>query len=332
MADEDSNAVGDSAAQPLNSTRSFVFHGSGGELFKITIVNLLLTIVTLGVYYFWGRTRVRQYIYSQTEFDGDRFAYHGTGKELLIGWLKGMGFLVISIAFFGVLGWILAGPANPAFVLFIYLPILIFVPLVMVGSLRYRFSRTSWRGIRFSFRGKLAGFYLLFLKGLALTLVTIGFYLPYFSTHIRKFIVESTRFGTHELRFDGDGRDLFKSYVKMFLLILPTLSLYLFWYQAYVHRYFWEKTSLGSARMRSTVTGGGLLKLQIVNGLIVLFTLGIGTPWATVRSVRYLMDHITMEGEVDFASIAQDYQEADATAEEVGDILELDMIDLGLGI
>ena len=90
MADEDSTAA-EGSTEPPSGSKSFAFRGSGGELFKITIVNFLLTIVTLGIYYFWGRTRVRQYIYSQTEFEGDRFVYHGTGKELLIGWLKGMG-------------------------------------------------------------------------------------------------------------------------------------------------------------------------------------------------------------------------------------------------
>ena len=30
---------------------------------------------------------------SQSDFDGDRFAYHGTGKELLIGWLKAIVFI-----------------------------------------------------------------------------------------------------------------------------------------------------------------------------------------------------------------------------------------------
>src|SRR5712691_10481567 len=64
------------------------FHGVGGTLFGIHIVNVLLTLVTLGVYYFWAKTRVRQYLFGQTEIAGDRFAYHGNGKELLLGTLK----------------------------------------------------------------------------------------------------------------------------------------------------------------------------------------------------------------------------------------------------
>src|SRR6266545_6090236 len=64
------------------------FHGTGGTLFGIHLVNTLLTLVTLGVYYFWAKTRLRRFLFSQTEIEGDRFAYHGTGRELLLGTLK----------------------------------------------------------------------------------------------------------------------------------------------------------------------------------------------------------------------------------------------------
>ena len=76
-------------------TRRFAFHGEGGSLFGIHIVNVLLTLLTLGIYYFWGKVKVRRYLYSQAEFDGDRFAFHGTGKELFFGWLK----IVPALAF-----------------------------------------------------------------------------------------------------------------------------------------------------------------------------------------------------------------------------------------
>ena len=64
------------------------FHGRAGTLFAFYVVNLFLTIITLGVYYFWARVKIRAYLLSQTEFDGDRFTWHGTGKELLVGFIK----------------------------------------------------------------------------------------------------------------------------------------------------------------------------------------------------------------------------------------------------
>ena len=69
-------------SQP-DQVRKLRFHGTGGSLFGIHIVNMLLTGLTLGIYYFWGKVKVRNYVFSQSEFEGDRFAYHGTGKELI---------------------------------------------------------------------------------------------------------------------------------------------------------------------------------------------------------------------------------------------------------
>ena len=58
----------DPYAQALPRARThLLFHGSGGSLFGIHVVNVLLTLVTLGVYYFWAKTRVRVYLMSQTE-------------------------------------------------------------------------------------------------------------------------------------------------------------------------------------------------------------------------------------------------------------------------
>src|SRR5690349_12224081 len=76
------------------------FHGQGSDLFEIHLFNILLNIVTLGIYSFWGKTRLRSYVISQTSFGEDRFAYHGTGKELFIGFLKGIALFVALFALF----------------------------------------------------------------------------------------------------------------------------------------------------------------------------------------------------------------------------------------
>src|SRR3954471_4846708 len=137
-------------------TRKFSFHGEGGSLFGIHIVNLFLTIITLGIYHFWGKVKVRKYVWGQVEFEGDRLAYHGTAGEIIRGWLK-------AVAIFGIpylllrmgpqwLGLGLLMTVTGAALATILL--LIFIPIAVVGSRRYRLSRTSWRSIRFSFTGR----------------------------------------------------------------------------------------------------------------------------------------------------------------------------------
>ena len=145
-------AAGDSESDSNSGqVRKLRFHGTGGSLFGIHIVNMLLTALTLGIYYFWGKVKVRNYVFSQSEFEGDRFAYHGTGKELLIGWLNGM---VILAAIYGVSFALLYLSGERSvwgqvlFLLFLLPPLLFgLVPIAIAGAWRYRLSRSSWRNI-----------------------------------------------------------------------------------------------------------------------------------------------------------------------------------------
>jgi len=82
-------------------------------------------------------------------------------------------------------------------------------PLAAVGARRYRMSRLSWRGIRFSFRGRVRELLKLYLRGSIFTVLTLGLHYPFFQTNIRKFVSEQSYFGTTRFAFDGKGRDLF---------------------------------------------------------------------------------------------------------------------------
>ena len=63
------------------------YRGTRGELFPLAVTVALLTLVTLGIYRFWGKTRIRKYIWSSTVGDGDAFEYTGTGLEKFLGFL-----------------------------------------------------------------------------------------------------------------------------------------------------------------------------------------------------------------------------------------------------
>jgi len=67
------------------SVQPLVFDGKTGELYKIFALNFLLTVCTLGIYHFWGKTRKRRYITSSYILDNDRFEYTGYGSELFWG-------------------------------------------------------------------------------------------------------------------------------------------------------------------------------------------------------------------------------------------------------
>lgn len=75
------------AVSPRSSMR---YHGISGELFGIFLDNIVLTVLTLGIYRFWGKTRTRRDTIGHIEAFGDRFEYSGTGGELFFGFLKAL--------------------------------------------------------------------------------------------------------------------------------------------------------------------------------------------------------------------------------------------------
>ncbi len=306
------------------------FHGSGGTLFGIQVVNVLLTIVTLGIYSFWAKVRVRGYLLSQTDFQGDRFAYHGTGRELLNGSLKAGLVFGLPVALLNSVPELLgAGDAvKIAAAFLIYALFMVFIPFAMVGARRYRLSRTSWRSIRFSFRGRVLDFVKLFIGGLLLSLITLGAYYPIFEVRRYAFMVSHSYFGNQKFEFDGQGRDLLWSYLAAVPLFLLTLGIYWFWFLANKQRYLMDHTSFATARFHSTVTGGRLCLLYLMNFVLLVVTLGIAWPWVLVRTTRFNYAYISLEGALDVAAIQQEAQTASATGEGLAGFLDLDL-DLG---
>lgn len=73
------------------------FEGNGTEYFKIWIVNILLTILTIGLYYPWAKVRNKRYFYANTTLEGRSFEYHATGRQLLVGYLIAMTLLIVYI-------------------------------------------------------------------------------------------------------------------------------------------------------------------------------------------------------------------------------------------
>lgn len=305
------------------------YTGTGGEVFGLVIVNILLTIITLGIYSFWAKNKVREFHYNHTELDGDPLAYHGTGGELLAGALKATAVLfLLGGALVGATEVArLGGASYPTPQLIIvpvfYVAIFLLMIVAVNGARRYRLSRSSWRGIRFSFHGRWQSFLGLIVRGTLLTIVTLGLYGSRFQNQRRAFFVRNARFGSEPFIYDGDGKELFGEYLMALLLTLPTLGLYWIWYAAFTHRYFWEHTAMRGARFRSSVTGGQLFSLHLTNAFQTLFTLGIGTPWAIARTHAFWCRSITLHGKVGWASIEQRPQAATSTAEGLAEAFDV---------
>ncbi len=112
----------------------FTFIGSGGEYFRIWIVNLLLSIITLGIYSAWAKVRRERYFCAHTLLAGSPFNYHGKAMAILKGRI-----LAVLI----VIGFNVVGQFAPTYSL-LFLPVfLIAVPWAVRTSLRFKAANTS---------------------------------------------------------------------------------------------------------------------------------------------------------------------------------------------
>lgn len=128
------------------------FDGNWREFARIALPNLLLTLATLGLYRFWATARVRRYLWSRTVFMGDRLEWSGTGAELFRGALGALVVVLVPIAIanFGIRQLMVHGHRVIGGTLSV-IELLLFYGLVgaaVFRGLRYRLSRTHWRGIR----------------------------------------------------------------------------------------------------------------------------------------------------------------------------------------
>ena len=311
-------------------SRHLSFRGSGGQLFGVYLLNTFLTIITLGFYSFWGKTKVRAYLWGNTQLEGDRLVYHGTGRELMNGAFKAMLVFGLPLTFFNTMPNFMEPKEILAIVGLVvtYTAIILFIPVAMVGARRYRFSRSSWRGIFFSFRGQTWEFVRLFLGGWVLTFLTLGLYYPFYDTRRHGFMVSNSYFGSQHFKYDGAGRDLFKPYLLALLLFFPTLGLYWFWFMAKKQRYFWEHSHLDTLHFRSTVTGGRLLAFHLGNLFLLVFSLGLAWSWVMVRKLRFSFAYLTLQGAMDPAKIRQEAQAVSATGDALAGFMDASF-DLG---
>ena len=135
-------------------THTFRFTGSGKEYFRIWIVNLFLSVVTLGVYSAWAKVRRLQYFDRNTLLAGATFDFDGDPRAILRGRVLAVALLA---AYHYAFGFSLAAGIAVVAVLFISLP------FMMRGALRFRLRNTRYRGLRFDFAGSARGAYAAYL-------------------------------------------------------------------------------------------------------------------------------------------------------------------------
>ncbi len=321
----------------------FSFQGNGGEYFRIWIVNILLTIVTLGIYSAWAKVRNAQYFYGNTELDGTRFAY--LAKPLTI--LKGRILAVIVFVIYMIISNLYPIAGGILGLLF-----MIAVPWIVVRSLKFNMRMTAWRNVRFGFEGSVGGAAMTFIAWPFFGLLSLGLLFPMAIYKQMEYIIQNTRYGTAKFNMRSFIGDYYILCLKimgfMFLAGLAAVGLsfifeplsivgmFFIYFFAFI---FFTVRSVNMMYSNASFNGGAVnfdstyqdwsyAKMVLMNSLLTALTLGLYLPWAMVRIAHYKADHLQILSADGLHSIAAAEQEnVSALGEELGDVF-----DLGIGL
>jgi uncharacterized membrane protein YjgN (DUF898 family) len=321
----------DAALAAAGDVVTLRFSGRAGEYFRIWIVNICLSIVTLGIYSAWAKVRRKRYFYGNTLLEDSAFEYLADPKAILKGRIVVVaGFVVYSVV----------GKINPLAGLAMALVLLGVLPWLIVRASRFNAVNSAHRNVHFDFRAGYGEMARLLTLPVVLIPLTLGLLYPYYAYRKRRFFLERSFFGTTPFAFDASAGAYYLVYLKaalMFVLFLAgsvltlgvgALPLYI-WFAAYrdgaVARLTWRSTRLGGLRFDCGWTTGGLFKLFFLNSLGVIFTAGLLAPWAAVRTARYQLKRISLQpGREIGAFLATAQEQVGAIGDEAGDLLGFD--------
>ncbi len=215
---------GSSGIFTQDSEALLVYDGRTGELFGLWLKTALLSLITLGFYRFWGRTRIRKYLWSRVSLNGDRFEYDGTGGELFRRFLVALVVLVPLLALPGVME--LLGGSFILTAILHYAVLLLFLFLIQVGRYggrRYRLTRTLWRGIRGGLDGSSVTYALINFKYFLLIPLTLGLAVPWQLVSLWRYEMNNTGLGDRQFSYEGSGRHLLKPWLVVYACAIASL-------------------------------------------------------------------------------------------------------------
>ena len=337
---------------PLEQRHAPEFSGRAGEYFGLWFVNLLLSIVTLGIYSAWAKVRTERYFYGHTRLAGASFEYLASPIAILKGRL-------IAYAFVIALG--LAAQFSIGLYAALFVLLFAMMPAIIVWSLRFRARNSAWRGVTFRFDETAGAAYGPFMGWPILAGLTMWLLYPSMTMRQHEFVANGHRFGKERFTFHG----LLGRYFVPFLIVLgigivgafvffgaagaafaaaaaneaPAIEAWTFaligaFYLGFFAlgiflrvRYanlFWANTRLGEHRFESTLRVRDMLWIYFSNLVAIICTIGLAVPWAMVRLARYRSTHFVLvaAGSLD-GFVAEAGGSTGATGAELVDALDV---------
>jgi uncharacterized membrane protein YjgN (DUF898 family) len=335
------------------------FTGRGGEYFIIWIVNIALTLVTLGIYSAWAKVRTLRWFYGHTLLDDQAFSYLATPMQVLRGRLIALAALVTYYA---------ASYFAPMLALALVLVFFVALPWIVVSSLRFHARQSAYRGLRFDFTGTVGEAARIYIGLQLLILPTLGLILPYIAYRQVRFVADHTVYGQTAARYQGSSKPFWGVYLlALLLMLLPVAVIGQGFYQMYqMHaaglpkemagaaagasiaggvlllylmipvvsamimartaNLLYNSTSLGQVGFVSRQRARDLIWIYLSNLVLIALTLGIFIPWAKVRLARYRARRLTVNGPQNLGEFTAGQQQGStATGAELANLFDLNI-------
>ncbi|MEK9974812.1 MAG: YjgN family protein, partial [Deltaproteobacteria bacterium] len=313
---EDPSTLKNWDASPL----PFEFTGKAKEFFGIWFSNLLLSILTLGIYSAWAKVRRRRFFLGHTLIGGHRFDYHADPKVIL----KGRAIVVSVLVVMSLVSELSTVLSGTSLVL-----LMLALPWLANRSLRFNARMTSFRNVRFDFSGTYGKSLLAFVLFPLLGLLSLGLLQPFATRYSGRYLAMNYSYGEAKLESDPQLKRLYKGFFQAFSIILipfavllgivaqhdwdlerlvlvpidgatgwlidfSPFALIIALYLAFFHyRAVARNSILGSLsisgfhQLKSEISGFRLAWIVLSNSFLTLSSFGLLQPWGAVRRWRY---------------------------------------------
>ena len=189
----------------------FRFSGKADEYFRIWIVNLALTIVTLGVYSAWAKVRSERYFYGNTTVGGTPFEYLADPIKIL----KGR-----AIAALLLLAYVGSAQVSPVLNLVVLVLLMLLFPWMLTRSLAFRARYSAWRSIPFGFDGGYGQAFKLYILLPIASVFTLYLAFPWVVRLQTEWMASQHRYGGTRLSFAAETRQFYAIYLLPLVCIL----------------------------------------------------------------------------------------------------------------
>ena len=245
------------------------FRGQAREYIRIWLVNVALTVATLGLYGPWARVRLLRYLHGHTQIGEHSFDFQALPERILRARLL----VLLLVAILNLIPVVLQGLAGSSGVAagiqaLLSLLVLLWAPWLVLQSLRFRARCTSFRHVRFHFgvgqRHLWREVVRLALLRLVAVPLSLGLLHPYSAWRSRRFLIGQRRYGTTPFVFTARPRQFLRLHLRgLVVLVLAGAAVLL--------------TLAGAALLLSGGLGGVVVSLPLVlGGAPPLLVLGVG--------------------------------------------------------